>query len=106
MSGVADKLRKRRLSAGALELASSELHFEATPEGAAGFAAKRDVPMMAVVAEFMILANAVVGEFLAATWPRGALLRRHAAPRGDSVAGAAVSKLCSGVGVDVGWGTG
>ena len=46
--------------------------------------------MMGVVAEIMILANAAVGEFLAATFPRGALLRRHTAPRGDSTAGGAV----------------
>lgn len=68
--------------------------------------AKSAVPMMNVVAELMIHANAVVGEYLASTWPRAALLRSHAAPRGDSTAGLAVSQLCGKVGVEVRWGSG
>lgn len=79
MSGLASELRRRRLAAGALELASSELRFESTPDGAP-VGAKGGVAMMGVVAELMILANSAVGEYLAGTWPRGALLRKHTAP--------------------------
>ena len=74
------------IQAGALELESSELSFETSAEGKAEVHSKESVPMMAIVAEMMIFANAAVAEQLMATFPGQALLRRHQPPRLDAFA--------------------
>ena len=44
----------------------------------------QEIPMMRIVAEMMIFANAAVGQRVAAAFPRSALLRRHPPPRKES----------------------
>ena len=45
----------------------------------------QEIPMMRIVAEMMIFANAAVGQRVAAAFPRAALLRRHPPPRKEAV---------------------
>jgi len=67
---------------GALELESGELSFEAGSDGRPKkVEGKTPLPMMAVVAEMMIFANAAVAHRIAGAFPGAALLRRHAPPR-------------------------
>lgn len=70
---------------GALELESAELRFETSAKGRPSeVAGKAEVPMMAVVAEMMIFANAAVARRIYHAFPRSALLRRHPAPRPEA----------------------
>ena len=67
---------------GALELEGGELSFEAGSDGRPKkVEGKTPLPMMAVVAEMMIFANAAVAHRIAGAFPGAALLRRHAPPR-------------------------
>ena len=67
---------------GALELESGELKFEAGSDGHPNsIEGKTPLPMMAVVAEMMIFANAAVAHRIARAFPSSALLRRHSPPR-------------------------
>lgn len=67
---------------GALELESGELSFEAGSDGRPRkVEGKTPLPMMGVVAEMMIFANAAVAHRIAGAFPGAALLRRHAPPR-------------------------
>lgn len=69
---------------GALELEGGELSFETGPDGKPRkVEGKSHLPMMAVVAEMMIFANAAVAHRIAGAFPVAALLRRHAPPRPD-----------------------
>ena len=69
---------------GALELEGGELSFETGPDGKPRkVEGKAHLPMMAVVAEMMIFANAAVAHRIAEAFPGAALLRRHAPPRPD-----------------------
>jgi len=69
----------------ALELEGGELSFEAGPDGRPKkVEGKTPLPMMAVVAEMMIFANAAVAHRIAGAFPGAALLRRHAPPRRNS----------------------
>ena len=69
---------------GALDLEGSELSFETGPDGKPRkVEGKAHLPMMAVVAEMMIFANAAVAHRIAVAFPGAALLRRHAPPRPD-----------------------
>ena len=69
---------------GALELEGGELSFETGPDGKPRkVEGKAQLPMMAVVAEMMIFANAAVAHRIAGAFPGAALLRRHAPPRPD-----------------------
>lgn len=69
---------------GALELEGGELSFETGPDGKPRkLEGKAHLPMMAVVAEMMIFANAAVAHRIAGAFPGAALLRRHAPPRPD-----------------------
>ena len=69
---------------GALELEGGELSFETGPDGKPRkVEGKAHLPMMAVVAEMMIFANAAVAHRIAGAFPGAALLRRHAPPRPD-----------------------
>ena len=84
VSAFAAARRDARTRAGAVELASAELRFETTSDGAPSeVLTKGEVPMMRVVAELMIAANAAVAERVRAAFPSSALLRRHAPPRAD-----------------------
>lgn len=69
---------------GALELEGGELSFDTGPDGKPRkVEGKAHLPMMAVVAEMMIFANAAVAQRIAGAFPGAALLRRHAPPRPD-----------------------
>ena len=84
VSAFAAARRDARIRAGAVELASAELRFETTADGSPSeVLTKGEVPMMRVVAELMIAANAAVAERVRAAFPSSALLRRHAPPRAD-----------------------
>ena len=93
---LATKLRRRRMDAGALNLASPELRIEAgaetssDPIAAANANAETNVaidvktkPLLAtnsLVEEFMLLANTAVAGRIYAAFPQTAMLRRHGAP--------------------------
>lgn len=93
---LATKLRRRRMAAGALNLASPELRIEAGAETssdpiAAGANVETtgvsiDVKTKALLAtnslveEFMLLANTAVAGRIYAAFPQTAMLRRHGAP--------------------------
>jgi len=95
---VCRRLRLKRLSDGALELSSNEIRFKmaATQEVEtlgtssptclpianvlAGVVSKSEIEINRVVAEAMILANALVAEKITSVFPTRALLRRHPVP--------------------------
>lgn len=60
--------------------ASSRVAFPGRPPAAC----LQEIPMMKIVAEMMIMANAAVGRRIAAAFPRAALLRRHPPPRREA----------------------
>lgn len=79
---------------GALELEGGELSFEAGPDGRPKkVEGKTPLPMMAVVAEMMIFANAAVAHRIAGAFPGAALLRRHAPPRPEGFEQVAIIPL-------------
>ena len=101
LAGFAEALRAARVARGAVELSSAELRFETSADAGVGDLAssvartanatnerverKREVPMMGVVAELMIAANAAVATELARVATRRggeypALLRKHEPP--------------------------
>ena len=84
----ASKVNAVRASHGAVELESAELRFEtdAQTKSPTEVIQKREVPMMRVVAELMILANSAAAKTIHAAFPTSAFLRRHAPPREDGFA--------------------
>ena len=79
---------------GALELEGGELSFQAGSDGRPKkVEGKTPLPMMAVVAEMMIFANAAVAHRIAGAFPGAALLRRHAPPRPEGFEQVAVIPL-------------
>ena len=95
LAELAEQRRAQRLAAGAVELESAELRFRTDAQGRPlAVAVKQEVPMMRVVAELMILANAAVGQRLVAAFPRAALLRRHPPPRKDAFGEVRMQRVC------------
>ena len=84
----ASKVNAVRASHGAVELESAELRFEtdAQTKSPTEVIQKREVPMMRVVAELMILANSAAAKTIHEAFPTSAFLRRHAPPREDGFA--------------------
>ena len=82
LRAVARRLHKKRAAAGALELASAEIHFscDARTGLPTAASAKKSLPVMGVVAELMIAANGAVARAVHAAFPTAALLRRHLPP--------------------------
>lgn len=82
MNGLAKKLRRRRIDAGALQLASPEVKFEIDTETHnpldVGMYQVRETNQM--VEEMMLLANCTVAEHTLRAFPSCALLRRHPTP--------------------------
>lgn len=82
LNALAKKLRKRRIVAGALQLASPEVKFEIDTETHdpldVGMYQVRDANQM--VEEMMLLANCTVAEKTLRSFPTCALLRRHPTP--------------------------
>ncbi|EEH54962.1 uncharacterized protein MICPUCDRAFT_35098 [Micromonas pusilla CCMP1545] len=74
--------RAARTARGAVELSSAELRFETSNDGVpTDVLTKGEVPMMAVIAELMIAANASVATKAREAFPTSAFVRRHAPPR-------------------------
>lgn len=82
---LAQRLRSRRMEAGALTLASSEIRFEfesGERKGAdpLGISSKSVTPANELVEEFMLLANVEAAKLIYSAFPDQALLRRHPSP--------------------------
>lgn len=79
---LAKKLRAKRLSAGALNLASPEVKIEMDSETSDPIDVQNKQPREtnSLVEEFMLLANISVAQKIYAAYPEMAMLRRHAAP--------------------------
>ena len=80
---LSQKLRQKRMNAGALNLSSPEVRIEADSETAdplADIKTKALLETNSLVEEFMLLANTTVASKIQASFPQTALLRRHAPP--------------------------
>ncbi|KAB7507513.1 Exosome complex exonuclease RRP44 [Armadillidium nasatum] len=79
---LAKKLKKKRLSDGALVLASMEVKFHVDPDTdtVVDIVAKQHLETMSMVEEFMLLANVTAAETTVKEFPDCAMLRRHPAP--------------------------
>ncbi|KAK4533874.1 hypothetical protein CCYA_CCYA20G4756 [Cyanidiococcus yangmingshanensis] len=82
LAQVAAKLRTNRLAAGALVLASPEIHFEADDLGPSlnASASARSFDTHHLVEEFMLLANVTVAKRILRQFPNSACLRKHPPP--------------------------
>uniref|UniRef100_A0A914KMQ1 Protein DIS3 homolog n=2 Tax=Meloidogyne TaxID=189290 RepID=A0A914KMQ1_MELIC len=79
---LSKKLKSRRRTVGALELASSEIRFDINPETGAPVKVleKQHLETMSMIEEFMLLANISVAEKILYEYPDCAILRRHPIP--------------------------
>ena len=79
---LSKRLKKKRMDAGALNLASPEVRVQTESETAdpADVQTKQHLDTMSLVEEFMLLANTSVAARIYEAYPQTALLRRHAAP--------------------------
>lgn len=80
---LSQKLRQKRMDAGALNLSSPEVRIEADSESSDSLAdvkTKAHLATNSLVEEFMLLANITVAKQIQSVFPQTALLRRHASP--------------------------
>ncbi|KEF52053.1 uncharacterized protein A1O9_12043 [Exophiala aquamarina CBS 119918] len=80
---LSQKLRQKRMDAGALNLSSPEVRIEADNESSDSLAdvkTKAHLATNSLVEEFMLLANITVAKQIQSVFPQTALLRRHAPP--------------------------
>lgn len=81
---LSQKLRQKRMDAGALNLASPEVRIETDAETSADpltdVKTKAHLATNSLVEEFMLLANTTVASKIHSSFPQTALLRRHATP--------------------------
>lgn len=79
---LSKKLKKKRMDAGALNLASPEVRVQTESETSdpVDVQTKRLLDTNSLVEEFMLLANISVAARIHQAYPQTALLRRHAAP--------------------------
>ncbi|OAL21888.1 hypothetical protein AYO20_11289 [Fonsecaea nubica] len=80
---LSQKLRQKRMDAGALNLSSPEVRIEAdseSPDSLADVKTKASLATNSLVEEFMLLANITVARKIQSVFPQTALLRRHATP--------------------------
>ncbi|KAJ9602398.1 exosome catalytic subunit dis3 [Cladophialophora chaetospira] len=80
---LSQKLRQKRMDAGALNLSSPEVRIEADSESSDSLAdvkTKAHLATNSLVEEFMLLANITVAQKIQTVFPQTALLRRHATP--------------------------
>ncbi|KAF8245100.1 RNB-domain-containing protein [Wilcoxina mikolae CBS 423.85] len=79
---LSKKLRKKRMDAGALNLASPEVRIETESETSdpIDVDTKQLLETNSLVEEFMLLANISVAEKIYNAFPQSAMLRRHGAP--------------------------
>lgn len=96
-------LRADREAGGSVELDSAEVAFEMEAQRTPGAAsAKQQLPIMKVVAELMIAANAAVAERIVGAFPAAGLIRRHGPPQAgrlEEVAALAAAAGAGGAGV-------
>ena len=80
---LSQKLRQKRMDAGALNLSSPEVRIETDSETSDALADVKTKALLAtnsLVEEFMLLANITVARKIHSVFPQTALLRRHATP--------------------------
>ncbi|KAI9802047.1 MAG: hypothetical protein M1825_003103 [Sarcosagium campestre] len=79
---ISQKLRKKRMDAGALNLASPEVKVQTESETSdpVDVETKKMLDTNSLVEEFMLLANISVASKIYEAFPQTAMLRRHAAP--------------------------
>ena len=79
---LSKKLKKKRMDAGALNLASPEVRIQTESETSdpVDVKTKELLSTNSLVEEFMLLANITVASKIYSAFPQTALLRRHAAP--------------------------
>ena len=82
LMGLSKKLKRRRMEAGALNLASPEVRVQTESEMSdpADVQTKQMLDTNSLVEEFMLLANISVATKVQSVFPQTAMLRRHAAP--------------------------
>ena len=85
LNALAQRLRRRRIEAGALTLASPEIRFEVDVRGERALQGDSalqhaDTDSHHLIEEFMLLANGAVAERLLTAFPQSACLRRHPSP--------------------------
>ncbi|EXJ96494.1 hypothetical protein A1O1_01620 [Capronia coronata CBS 617.96] len=86
---LSEKLRQKRMDAGALNLSSPEVRIEADNESSDSLAdvkTKAHLATNSLVEEFMLLANITVARKIQSVFPQTALLRRHASPPASNFA--------------------
>lgn len=86
---LSQKLRQKRMDAGALNLSSPEVRIEADSESSDSLAdvkTKAHLATNSLVEEFMLLANITVAQKIQSVFPQTALLRRHASPPASNFA--------------------
>ena len=86
---LSQKLRQKRMDAGALNLSSPEVRIEADSESSDSLAdvkTKAHLDTNSLVEEFMLLANITVAQKIQSVFPQTALLRRHATPPASNFA--------------------
>ena len=86
---LSQKLRQKRMDAGALNLSSPEVRIEADSESSDSLAdvkTKAHLATNSLVEEFMLLANITVAQKIQTVFPQTALLRRHATPPASNFA--------------------
>lgn len=86
---LSQRLRQKRMEAGALNLSSPEVRIEAdseTSDPLTDVKTKASLATNSLVEEFMLLANRTVALKIQSSFPQTALLRRHAAPPASNFA--------------------
>lgn len=86
---LSQKLRQKRMDAGALNLSSPEVRIETdseTSDALTDVKTKASLATNSLVEEFMLLANTTVANKIQSSFPQTALLRRHAAPPASNFA--------------------
>ncbi len=86
---LSQKLREKRMEAGALNLSSPEVRIETdseTSDALTDVKTKASLATNSLVEEFMLLANTTVAKKIQTSFPQTALLRRHAAPPASNFA--------------------
>ena len=81
-------LKKRRIEAGALTLASQEMKFTMDVQGNSNATDVQEyvhIPTMSMIEEFMLFANVAVATKIHQSFPQWACLRRHPAPAETSM---------------------
>lgn len=85
---LSKRLKKRRMDAGALNLASPEVkvHVESETSDPVDIETKKQQETNSLIEEFMLLANVTVARKIFEVFPQTALLRRHGTPPRTSFA--------------------